>query len=305
MLVSRTWQNYRQTITRAILERRIQKLLTSHDAQKQFLYHRKLIYLIAELYGNFDPALVESIAIIHFLQFQYLYFMVNYKTLPMTINNTAEARKVLGSIEEKTKQIASCLTAERSVANKLLVDSYTFLNAHIDVYQAACSLKVEIDQELFEELVKPFAAVFNLPAEVFSAISGNDKEKTKLQSGLEYYFLGKKIVTDIIDFKYDVAGDSWNYVQSSFSRRMRSEGIRIDQMNTEKRVKYFFVSEAATQLYQEAITYFEKSVNCWDALPSDNLAKFPQQDIKQIGQIILTINQLLEKAVNKAGTFTA
>ncbi len=303
MLVSKTWQNYQQTITGAILERRIQKLLTSHEAQKQFLYHRKLIYLIAELYDNMDPAVVESIAMIHFLQFQYLYFMVNYKALPMTINNTTEARKVLWSIEEKTKEIASYFTAKRSVVDRLLADSYTFLNDHIDNYETACSLKVEIDKELYEELVKPFSVVFNLPVEVFSSISDEGIEKGNLTAGLENYFLGKKLISDIIDFKYDVAGDSWNHVQYSFNKRMKREGIAIDQMDAKKKVKYFFVSGVATELYGDAIKYFEKSVNCWDMLPSDNLAKFPQQDIKQIGQIILTIDQLLEKAANKVGTF--
>lgn len=305
MLVSRTWQNYQQTITRAIPEQRVQKLLTSYDAQKQFLYHRKLIYLIADLYGNLDPALVETIAVAHFLQFQYLYLMVNYKTLPMTINNTAEAGNVLRSFVEKTKEIVSYLTTGQSVINKLLVDSYILLNDHIVAYQTTCSLKTEIDRDLFEELVKPLAVVFNLPVEVFSAISNDGTEKGRLKEGLENYFLGKKIIMDIVDFKYDVAGDSWNYVQSSFSKRMQCEDISIDQMDVKKRGKYFFVSGVATELYLDAISYFEKSVNYWDILPSDNLKLFPQQDIRQIRQILNTIDQLLVKAADKVQSFSA
>ena len=305
MLVSRTWQNYKQTITRTILERRIQKLLTSDDAQKQFLYHRKLIYLIADLFGDLDSALVESVTMIHFLQFQYLYFMVNYIALPMTVNSRDEARKVLHPIEEKTKEIASYITSDQAAITDAVCDAYASLNEHIEIYQTACSINVDVDRDFYEELVKPLAAVFTLPVEIFNEISGNDKENEKLQSGLEYYFLGKKIITDIIDFKYDVTRDSWNYVQSSFSSRMQRENIQIDQMDAEKRGKYFFVSGVATERYLDAVYYFEKSINYLDSLSSDKLKLFPQQDIRQIRQILKTIDQLLIKAANKVGPVKA
>lgn len=301
MIVSRTWRSYQRAITDAILERRIQKTLISDEAQKRLLYHRKLVHLLSETYHNIDPSLAESVVIAHFLHFQYLYFSINYEYLPFTINNETEAKRALRVLEDKSREIVFQLIPDQFDNHKKLDDLYRYLNEHIGKYKKACSEKDPFYGKTYENLVTPLASVLHFPVEIFSLITNDDRNGEVIKSGLNNYFLGKKIVMDIKAFKNDARLGAWNYVQYSFDQKMRREGIDIDNVDATKKARYFFVSGVASDMYDNAISYFGKNIDCWKNLSSRRLKQFPVREVAQINHIIQTMNQLVEKATAKVG----
>lgn len=299
MLVSRTWKNYRRIIDSAIIERKIQRELISEKAQKRFLYHRKLVHLIAQTFHDIDEAIVESVAIAHFLHFQYLYFSINYEFLPFSIDSGSEAKRALHVLEDKSREITFRIIEDQFDNHQILNNSYRYLNEHISQYQRVCSARKVIDKANYERLVKPLSSVLYLPVAVFSLVSGDDRNNEILKEGLKYYFLGKKMVMDVVDFKTDANIGAWNYVQSSFLSKMTNEGVMVDGMSAEKKARYFFVSGVAKEMYNEAIDYFEKNIGSWEKLTSIDLKRFPQLEIRQLRQVIDTLDQLVGKATNK------
>ncbi len=301
MLVSRTWNNCRRAIGSTVLERRIQKVLTSDDAQKRFLYHRKLVQLISELYRNLDRALVESVAIAHFLHFQYLYFSINYEFLPFSIDNEAEAKRALHLLEDKSLEIASQLIPDQFNNHNNLHNLYRSLNENIGQYHKDCRERLPIDFDTYERITAPIACVLHLPVEIFSMVSDNEQNNEQLKSGLNYYFLGKKIVMDIVDFKDDARVNAWNYVQSAFYRKMEAENINVENMDEAKKTRYFFVSGVAKNLYMDAMSFFMQNSECWENLPSRSLKMFPQLEIRHLQNVTASLDSLIEKAATKIG----
>ena len=304
MLVSRTWKNYRWIIDSAVIERNIQKELISEKAQKRFLYHRKLIHLIAQTFHDIDEAVVESVAIAHFLHFQYLYFSINYEFLPFRIDSGSEAKRALHILEDKSREITFRIIEDQFDNHQVLNNSYRYLNENISQYYRVCAARKKIDKTNYEHLVKPLSSVLYLPVEVFSLVSGDDRDTGILKDGLRYYFLGKMIVMDVVDFKTDANIGAWNYVQSSFLSKMNNEGVIVDGMPAEKKARYFFVSGIAREMYNEAIAYFEKNIDSWKKLTSADLKRFPQLEIRQLRYVIDTLDQLVGKATNKVDRAT-
>ena len=302
MRVSRTWLHYQQTINGATLERRFQKVLTSKEVQKQFLYHHKLIHLISELYTDIDSAVVESAVIAHFLQYQYLFFFVNHKLLPFDIDSEWEVQRALQPLEEGAREIILNQFPNRS-DNYHLSESFQILNEHIHLYHNVCSAKEVMDRHMFEEFIRPFAIVLHLPVLIFSQATGETSYNETLKKGLDYYFLGKKMITDIIDFKHDTRTNTWNYVQYTFDQKMKCEDVAIDKLSPEKKARYFFVSGVAADLYKDAISYFKQNAYCWDNLPSDRLKLFPEQEIIRLKQTVETIDLLIKRASSRIGVY--
>lgn len=301
MLVSRTWSNCRRAIDSTILEQRIQKVLTSDAAQKRFLYHRKLVQLISELYRNIDQALVESVAIAHFLHFQYLYYSINYEFLPFNMDDETEAKRALHLLEDKSLEIASQLIPDQFDNQSNLHNLYRFLNENIGQYHKECSRRVTINRDAYESITAQVASVLHLPVDIFSMVSGDQQNNEQLKSGLNYYFLGKKIVMDIVDFKNDARVGTWNYVQSTFNHKMQTENISVENMDATKKARYFFVSGVAENLYLDAIALFKKNSECWENLSSKSLKMFPQLEIRYIQNMMNSLDRLIEKAAGKVG----
>ncbi len=303
MFASFSWQRYQRIITGAVLERRMQRSLISKEAQKRFLYQRRLVQLLAENYPRLDAETVESIAIAHFLHFQHLHFTINHRCLPFHVEDRLEAMRALRPLRDESEEIVFTLLHNPADRERLETE-YHFLNEYIIPYSRFYEKKEWISNESYVAFETPFAKMLHLPVWLLSLLSGDSRPDEILISGLTNYFLGKKTLMDIIDFRAAAAAGVWNYVQSSFAQRMMKEGISVENMPASKKIRYFYVSGTAEVLYDDAVTFFKENIESWDSLPEQKLKLFPVREIEQIGNIRVALNRLISRAAQQTGAAT-
>lgn len=297
MRASITWFKYQQLISAINSDSRIKELLTSSKAKKQFLFHRRLVDLLAEPFKKVKSGIIESVALLHYLHFQYFYFSINQKYL-LDHKNYDSANDFLLLLEKKSRKIAFGLIGNNNQERNFLNDQYDYLKQHVDIYNAFIDERKNMSYEDYHTYEAPLAMVLQLPVKIFSLLCDDPDTDEVLTKGMAKYYLGKKITTDIASFKVDADTLSWNFVQSRFENAMLTEGINIESMDSAKKTRYFFVSGTAELLYSDAISFFEQNIELWNDVPSAQLRQFPNREIIQVRKIVDSLDQLIDKARN-------